>query len=177
MSEPNDPRTDAERDDALTPTIYRDLRAIAARVMAAERSSHTLSPTALVHEAYLRFSSQDSSATLPRAHYLSLAARMMRRVLIDHERRRRAARRDAGREVLEGTQVALEQGDVDLLALEGALSKFEGVDPRAARLVELRFFGGLTFEEAAGELDVSVPTAKRDWSVARAWLQRALRDD
>lgn len=162
---------------SLSETIYAELYALADRAMARERGSHTLSPTALVHEAYMRFSAQDVVSSLARREYLSLAARMMRRVLVDHERRRRTLQRSRMPHDDTPTYVDTDTGAVDLLALEEALTRFAHVDARAARLVELRYFGGLGFEESAAVLEVSIATAKRDWAVARAWLQRALRGD
>ncbi len=164
--------------DALVPRLYGELRELAARAMSRERPDHTLSPTALVHEAFVRITGQRTANALDRSRFLSLAARTMRRVLVDHARRHASDRRGAGRTLLDvsGFPVAGSVRELDLLALDDALSRLETVDPRQARLVEMRFFGGQTFEEASAELGISVATAKRDWELCRAWLHRELHD-
>ena len=161
--------------EELTTLLYAELRRIAERYLRAERADHTLQPTALVHEAFMRLVDQDSVSWAGRAHFLAIAASMMRRVLIDHARRRSAVKRDRGR--LLTTWPGSRKGaadPLDLLQLHDALERLAVVDPRAARVVELRYFGGLEVKEAAEVLDVSERTVKRDWRLARAWLTREL---
>lgn len=159
----------------LFPLVYEELRVIAQNHLRRERSAHTLQRTALVHEAYLRLVDQKSVTWQSRAHFFGLASQMMRRILVDHARRRGAAKRgsDAVQVDLDG---ALEEvgADLNFEEFDQVLQRYEALEPRSGRLVELRFFGGLSIEEAAGVLEVSVATAKRDWAVARAWLQREL---
>jgi RNA polymerase sigma factor (TIGR02999 family) len=159
----------------LFPLVYEELRIIAQSHLRRERSGHTLQRTALVHEAFLRLVDQKSVTWQSRAHFFGLASQMMRRILVDHARRRGAAKRgnDAVRVDLDG---ALEEvgADLNFDEFDQVLQRYEALEPRSGRLVELRFFGGLSIEEAAGTLDISVATAKRDWAVARAWLQREL---
>jgi RNA polymerase sigma factor (TIGR02999 family) len=159
----------------LFPLVYEELRIIAQSHLRRERPGHTLQRTALVHEAFLRLVDQRSVTWQSRAHFFGLASQMMRRILVDHARRRGAAKRgnDAIRVDLDG---ALEEVSTDLNfdEFDQVLQRYEALEPRSGRLVELRFFGGLSIEDAAGALDISVATAKRDWAVARAWLQREL---
>jgi len=163
--------------DRLMPLVYGELRQLAAGHLARERRDHTLQPTALVHEAFLRLVDHRRIQWQGRAHFLALAATLMRQLLIDHARKHRAEKRGGG-----GARVTLHDGDamlearpVELIALDDALSALAAIDPRQARVVELRFFGGLTVEEAAEVLAVSPATVKLDWSMARAWLVRELR--
>lgn len=157
----------------LTELLYSELRGLAAGYLRAEGPGHTLQPTALVHEAYLRLISQRMEWR-DRAHFLGVAAQTMRRVLLDHARRRKAAKRDgAAALTVSGPGDAAGEA-LDMLALDAALDRLGGQDPRAARVVELHFFGGLEMSEAAKMLGVSPATAKRDWSFARAWLRREL---
>jgi RNA polymerase sigma-70 factor, ECF subfamily len=165
--------------DALTellPLVYAELRHIAARQLGRERTGHTLQPTALVHEVYLRLVDQRRVAWQDRAHFFGVAAQIMRRILVDHARRHTAAKRGDGvahvalDDVLEETASAA----VDILTLDHALGRLEAVDADLSRLVELRAFAGLTIEEAAHVLKVSPSTAKRDWRTAKAWLTREL---
>jgi len=161
--------------DQLLPLVYPELRRIAARQLRSERPDHTLQPTALVHEAYLRLVDQRQVDWQGRAHFFGVAARVMRRILVDHARRHRARKRGAGARCVsidEAKEVAT--SEMPILALDHALDRLQGVDPELARLVELRAFGGLTIEEAAHVLEVSPSTAKRDWRTARAWLNREL---
>jgi RNA polymerase sigma factor (TIGR02999 family) len=162
--------------DALVPVLYRELRGLARFHLRRERAGHTLSTTALAHEAYLRLTQIERLGLEDRAHFLALASRVMRRVLIDYARRRNRQKRSGGWEriTLDASFALVEDQPTDLLALDQALSGLEREDARAARLVEYRFFGGLTLEEAAEVLGVSLATAKRDWTLARAWLNRAL---
>jgi RNA polymerase sigma factor (TIGR02999 family) len=170
----------------LLPLVYEELRKLAAARMAIESPDQTLQPTALVHEAYLRLVDHAHAEVRDRASFFGAAARAMRRVLVDHARRHRAARRGGARarpislEALEATDSAtLATGDRAeiLLALDEALDRLAALDERQARVVECRFFGGLTAEETAAVLGVTTRTVERDWMKARGWLYRALRDD
>lgn len=167
---------DAERE--LMPLVYAELRRLAARQLSGERSGHTLSPTALVHEAYLRLSGDDSVAAADRRQFFALAARRMRQVLIDHARQRDAEKRGGGaaREAVTLSALADEQSgrSIDFLALDQALQQLEVVDERKARIVELRFFAGLDMIDIAELLGISRATAQRDWEVARAFLFQTL---
>ncbi len=166
----------AEVRSRLMSIVYDELRRRAALCMAWERGNHTLQPTALVHEVYLRLIVQD----IPwqgRAHFFALAAQAMRNVLVDNARARRAARRGGARQ-----QVTLDEAvafsparSVDFIALDEALTRLAKQDPRQSRIVELRFFGGLSLEEVGEVLHISERTAKRDWRMARSWLQRQLK--
>jgi RNA polymerase sigma factor (TIGR02999 family) len=164
--------------ERLLPLVYDDLRRAARRRLGREGRAHTLSATALVHEAYLRLVGQRSSRWESRAQFLAVASEVMRRVLVDHARRRLAAKRGGGRAgvTLEPSPAVAER-EVDVLALDLALRELAGLDPRSARVVELRFFGGLSIEEAASALGVSHATVEREWTAARAWLYRRLRAD
>src|SRR5919112_4078030 len=162
--------------DRLVPQIHRELRKLAASYLRKERPDHTLQPTALVNEAYLRLVDQTRVNWQNRAHFFGIAAQMMRRILIDHARAQKADKRLGKVEKLqldENIDKAAELGD-DLVALDEALQDLAAMDPKLARLVELRYFGGLTFEETAEVLGVSVITAKRHWELARSWLYRHL---
>jgi len=173
--------------DALVPLVYAELRRMAHRQLAAERRGHTLSTTALVHETYLRLADLTRAECATRAQFFGLAARAMRRVLVDYARRYRAARRGGpGRRTISlddveaggdaGALNAATRSD-DLLALDEALERLAAVDPRAARVVECRFFGGLTEAETAEVLGVSRRTVAGDWVMAKGWLYQALRPD
>lgn len=160
----------------LLPLVYVELRRIAAHQLRGERSGHTLQPTALVHEVYLRLMDQRQVDWRDRAHFFAIAARVMRRILVDHARRHRARKRGDGL-----PSVSLDQGNepvapdgIPVLALDHALGRLAEFDEGLARVVELRAFGGLTIEEAACVLKVSPSTAKREWRTARAWLAREL---
>lgn len=158
--------------------VYDELKAVAARYMQGERSDHTLQPTALVHEAFLRLNQLQSVEWQSRAHFCGVAAHVMRRVLIDHARGHDAQKRGGQslRLVLEDSNhpLANELG-VDLLDLDTALTRLAEIQPRHAQVVEMRFFGGLTVEETAEALKVSPETVMRDWQYAKAWLLRELR--
>jgi RNA polymerase sigma-70 factor, ECF subfamily len=167
---------DAAALDQILPVIYAELHGIARAYMRRERPDHTLQPTALLHEAYLRLVDQTRITWRGRAHFIAIAATMMRRVLINHARDLGAAKRGSG-----GRKVALtealevpEQREVDLLALDAALRQLEALDPRQSKIVELRFFGGLEVTEVAEVLSLSTATVKREWAVARAWLRREI---
>ena len=162
--------------DQLFAVLYRQLHAMARAHLRHEDAGHTLSATALSHEAWFRMADQTRTRWQSRSHFLAVASIMMRRILVNHEIARRAAKRDAHLQPL--TLAGMEQlalpPDRDVVAVHDALLAFEAIDPRAAKVVELRFFGGLELEEVAEALAISVATVKRDWSVARAWLHRAL---
>jgi RNA polymerase sigma factor (TIGR02999 family) len=161
--------------ERLVPLIYDDLRALAGRYMRNEAADHTLQPTALVHEAFLRLVDTDRVEWKTRAHFMAVAARTMRRILVDHARRRNAAKRGGGKKVTLVEGMAFnEQRPIDLVALDEALAKLAVIDGRQSSVVELRFFGGLAVEEIADVLDVSTATVKRDWRFARAWLLHEL---
>jgi RNA polymerase sigma factor (TIGR02999 family) len=163
--------------DDLLPLVYGELKRIAARQLRAERPGHTLCTTALVHEAWLELSNLDRIRWQNRSHYLALAAQAMRRVLIDHAVARRAQKRGGGQRVesLEADPlVAVEGCSADLLDLEAALQRLAALHERQARIVECRFFGGMSIEETAEALELSPATVKREWAVARAWLNREL---
>jgi len=157
------------------PSSNPELRALAARFMQRERSDHTLQPTALVHEAYLRLVDQDDAQWHGRAHFFSVAAEVIRRVLVDHARRHRAAKRGGSRERVQLTsdEPASDEG-LDLLALEDAMEQLRSLNERQERIVELRYFGGLTIEETAAALRVSPATVKAEWAMARTWLKGKL---
>jgi RNA polymerase sigma factor (TIGR02999 family) len=164
---------DHDADAVLLERVYVTLRNIAVGQLRAERSEHTLQPTALVHEAYMRMIGQREVDWRDRAHFFGLAAVTMRRVLVDYARRRKAKRRDAERQ--EPLSLATEAGEtVDLLDLDRVLTAFAERFPRQAKVVEMRYFAGLEFEEVALALDASLRTVKRDWAFARAWLRDAL---
>ncbi|PZQ09742.1 MAG: RNA polymerase subunit sigma [Rhodanobacter denitrificans] len=161
---------------ALLPLVYADLRRIAARHLAGERAGHTLSPTALVHEAWLRLSTETALAPEDRRAFFAIAARRMRQILVDHARRRDAAKRGGGeRAEVTLSGLADDGGDrIDILALDQALERLEAADPRKAQVVELRYFAGIEMTDIADLLGVSRATAQRDWEVARAFLLDAL---
>jgi RNA polymerase sigma-70 factor, ECF subfamily len=167
---------DAEALDALLPLVYTELRRMAARYLRKERAGHTLQPTALVHEAYMRLVDQEHKDWRNRAHFLAIAAHMMRRVLVDHARSRNFQKRGGGavRVALDEAFVFAAERSDELVALDDALNALASVDERKCRVVEMRFFGGLSVEETAEVLGVSTTTIMRDWSMARAWLYRAM---
>ena len=185
MSSENDPRP-----HNLMPLVYDELRRIAGRYVSRERAGQTLQATALVNEAFVRLAAERPREFQNRTHFLAIAALSMRQILVQRARARDAAKRGgAGREriTLDDAnladaaagfgQPASGPDDVDLLALDEALTKLAAMDPELARLVELRYFGGMTVEETAEALEVSPATVKRQWSVARAWLKRAIDGD
>jgi RNA polymerase sigma factor (TIGR02999 family) len=171
-------RGDSGATAELLPLVYDELRRLAAQKMVHEAAGHTLQPTALVHEAWLRLGGSEAPAFQNRAHFFGAAAEAMRRILIEHARRRLAAKRGAGVEAvdLDGLEISSPVADDDqLLAVNEALERFAVVDPRKAELVKLRYFVGLNFEEAAAALGIAVPTAKQWWAYARAWLTVEIR--
>ena len=189
MSSPGDERVIAEvtsllrvwnsdaaaRSDVLE-LLYNELKRQAASHLRRERDNHTLCTTALVHEGYLRLASQ-KGAWQNRHQFLAVASRMMRRILVDHARGRRAAKREALLVELVEVDVPGPTPSADLVALDEALDALASEDPRAAQLVELRYFSGMTQDEAAAALSVSIATVSRDWTFARAWLFRRLKGD
>lgn len=168
---------DAAARDLVVPLVYQQLRRIAGACMAGERNGHVLQATALVNEAYIRLATGAATAWRDRGHFLAVAARIMRRVLVDHARARRAAKRGGRGEPLGADDVAtpVAGGHIDMVAIDDALAALATLDPRKGQVVELRFFGGLSVEETAKALHVSPDTVVRDWRLARAWLQRELR--
>ena len=163
--------------DELVPAVYEDLRRIAAGYMRRESAGHPLQPTALVSEAYLRLIDQRRVKWRNRAHFFGVAAGMMRRILVDHARRRRAERRggDWERVTLSGLDLAArEPRQIDVLALHESLERLAAFDPQQARIVELRYFAGLTIDEAAEVVGVSEATVAREWTIAKAWLRADL---
>jgi RNA polymerase sigma factor (TIGR02999 family) len=167
-------RGDAMAADELLPLVYQELRRIAAAYLRRERREHTLQPTALVHEAYVRLAGQRDQTWQNRAHFVGIAAQMMRRILVDHARRRKAGKRDGVRVALDSKFDASAERDPDLIALDDALRDLEALDPQLIRIIELRYFGGLTTREAAEVLGISPRTFEREWATARAWLRGRL---
>jgi RNA polymerase sigma factor (TIGR02999 family) len=161
----------------LVPLVYGELRRMAARYMRQERTGHTLQATALVHEAYLKMLGQHSVDWQSRAHFFGIAAQVMRRILIDHARSHVRDKRGGGqvRVPLDEALVFSEERSADFIKLDSALERLADLDVRQAKIVELRFFGGLTVEETAEALGISPKTVKRDWSVAKAWLHGELK--
>ncbi|SPE33260.1 RNA polymerase, sigma subunit, ECF family [Candidatus Sulfopaludibacter sp. SbA6] len=168
------------RKDALTrlvPLVYNELRRLAGRYMQDERTGHTLQPTALVHEAFLRLAGQDRANWRNRAQFMGIAGQLMRRILVDHARKRHAAKRG-------GTLVTLDEGvgnphstaaqPEEILAVDEALARLDRLDPQQARVVELRYFGGLSAEETAEAMGMSQRTVEREWATAKAWLRAQL---
>lgn len=162
----------------LVPLVYDELRAIARRKLRSERAGHTLTTTALVHEAYLKLVQIDRIQWQSRAHFFAIAAQAMRQVLVNHALRRKRIKRGGGvRHIPLEEAAGLPVGEADrILALDAALEKLAIRNPRHARIVECRFFGGLGIEETASALEISPATAKRDWTLLRAWLRRELED-
>ena len=162
--------------DRLVPLVEADLRRLARGCMRGERKDHTLQPTALVNEAFLRLAGARHLEWHDRAHFMGIAARLMRRVLVDHARARGYQKRGGGAErvSLDGALLEAPQPPLDVIELDRALEAFAVIDARRSRVVELRFFGGLTLEETAEVLQVSSETVKRDWRLARLWLLREL---
>jgi RNA polymerase sigma factor (TIGR02999 family) len=163
-------------DAELLSLVYDELRALAGYYMRRERPGHTLQTTALVHEAYLRLAGEREIPWESRAHYFRVAARAMRRVLIDHARLKKTGKKGAGRrrDPLDEAAVFMEESSTDLVALDQALSRLVEVDPRLVQVVELRFFGGLSIEDTARILNISPRTVKREWQTARVWLKREI---
>ncbi len=172
-------RGDGESAKQLMPLLYDELRALAVAIFAQQPTSHTLQPTALLHEAYLKLVDQTASDLTDRAHFMRLAARAMRQVLIDHARSSNAAKRGKGqRQLLAHDPEAPDSlGRLDWLALDEAISQLAELDERQAAVVEMRFMAGLTVQETATALNVSPRTIELDWRMAKAWLNRTLAED
>jgi len=161
--------------DELVPLVYRELRGLAGAYLRRERREHTLQPTALVHEAYMRLVQDKEAPGQSHAQFFAIAANLMRQILVNHAKRHRALKRGGGNKVtLDEGAAAVQPATVDMIALDEALRNLAELDPRQSRIVELRFFGGLTEEEIAEVLKVSPITVKRDWRVARAVLHQQL---
>ena len=163
---------DESAPENLLPVVYDELRRLAHGYMQNERSGHTLQATALVHEAYIQLVDWKNVSWQNRAHFFAAAAQMMRKILVDHARERNALKRGGGlRTIALDDAISFpNQSNVDLMSLNAALEELETFDPQQAKIVELRFFGGLTIPEAAHALDISDSTVKRDWQIAKAWL-------
>jgi RNA polymerase sigma factor (TIGR02999 family) len=165
--------------DRLFPLVYQELCRLAHRQLGREASGHTLSTTALVHEAYLKLVGQTDAPWQDRAYFFSVAATAMRRILVDHARRHRAARRggaDRARVELDEVEIAVTERAAEIVALDDALQRLADLDPRQAKVVECRYFAGLTEAETAEALGVSVRTVAREWLTAKGWLYRELHD-
>ena len=162
--------------DALMPLVYAELRQLAQHYLRRERSDHTLQSTALVHEAYLRLAGQSPPQWQNRAHFFGIAAHLMRQILVEHARSRGAAKRGGGatRMTLDESMSIAQQNEVDVIVLDKALQDLTELDAQQGRIVELRFFGGLTIEDTSEVLGISPATVKREWVTARAWLFRAM---
>ncbi|HTS08114.1 MAG TPA: sigma-70 family RNA polymerase sigma factor [Candidatus Eisenbacteria bacterium] len=173
---------DVSARDALVPFVYDELRRIARRCLAGQSRNHTLQPTALVHEAYLRLARRDGANYRDRVHFFALSAQIMRQILIDHARKSSSVKRGANAvtlsldEALDRPEEAPKKTTLDLIALDNAMTQLAKLDPRQCKIVELRFFGGLSIEEAAEIVDISPATAKREWATARVWLHRTMSE-
>jgi RNA polymerase sigma factor (TIGR02999 family) len=172
-------RGDAKAADELLPLVYAELRKLAAHKMANEAPGQTLQPTALVHEAWLRLTDGEERKWDNRGHFFAAAAEAMRRILIDNARRKRALRHGGGQRPvdIQEVEIAAAMKDDELLAMNEALEKFAALDKPKAELVKLRYFAGLTIDQAAETLGISAPTAKRHWTYARAWLYREIQGE
>jgi RNA polymerase sigma factor (TIGR02999 family) len=172
---------DSDAADKLVPLVYAELRRMAASKLRSERGAHTLQPTALVHEAWLRLMQQHDSGWQNREQFFAIAAQAMRRILVDHARKRHAGKRGDGVAAVDIDEVsrilAVTLPDERLLALDDALQRLTILDERQARIIELRFFGGLSVEETASVLAISPTTVKREWATGRAWLFRTMHGD
>lgn len=163
--------------EKLMPLVYSELRRLASNYLRRERGEHTLQPTALVNEAYLKLVDQKNAKWQNRAHFFGISAQLMRRILVDHARQHQAAKRGGSaqqRISITSAEKAVQPPDVDLLALNEALDELSKMDPQQARIVELKFFGGLSIEEISEVLSIGHATVERDWKMARAWLRRQL---
>ena len=163
--------------DRLMPLVYAELRRLATNYLRRERTGHTLQPTALVNEAYLKLVGQKTAKWQNRAHFFAIAAQLMRRILVDHARRHQAEKRggsDQQRLSITSVEELVAQPAVDLLALNEALDELSKMDPQQGRIVELKFFGGLSIDETAEVMSISHATVEREWKSARAWLRRQL---
>jgi len=167
---------DAGALDRLVPLVYDELRRVARRHLRRERPGHSLQATALVHEVYLRLVDVDRMTLKSRTHFFAVAARLMRQILVDHARRKRAGKRGGGVTMMSLDEVspAAQTSNVDVLALDQALDELSSFDPQQCRVVELRFFAGLNIDEAAEALGISTATVEREWAMAKAWLYQRL---
>ena len=165
--------------DQLVPMVYDELRLMARRHLVDERESHTLNTTALVHEAYLKLADQNWASAESRAYFFGAASRAMRQILVEHARRRVRTKRGGKQQAipLEEHHLVVDEFDADLVAVDDALRELAGIEPRAVRVVECRFFAGLSVEETAETLGISIRTVKRDWILAKSWLYRKLKSD
>jgi RNA polymerase sigma factor (TIGR02999 family) len=172
-------RGDKEALDQLMPIVYDELRRQAARYLRREQPGHTLQTTALIHEAHVRLVDQRDVQWQNRAHFFGIAAQLMRRILVDHARTKKRVKRGGSdvRVSLDDATVAVKGQDLDVVALDEALDRLAQIDEQQSRVVELRFFSGLTVEETAEVMHISKATVKRDWSMAKAWLHRELSGD
>lgn len=158
----------------LIPLVYNELRRLAANCLKAERDGHTLQPTALVHEAYLRLAGQNRAEWQNRAQFLGVAAQLMRRILVDYARQRITAKRGGGEQPLDIDVLEIAGGveqSAEMLAIDEALERLAAMDPQQAQVVEMRYFGGMTVEETAEALAIAPRTVKREWAIAKAWLR------
>src|SRR5690242_516587 len=163
--------------ERLMPLVYNELRRLATNYLRRERAGHTLQPTALVNEAYLKLIDQKNAKWQNRAQFFGISAQLMRRILVDHARQRQAVKRGGSNQErlsITSVEAVLKQPEIDLLALNEALDELAQMDPQQSRIVELKFFGGLSIEETAEVLGISHATVERDWKMARAWLRRQL---
>jgi RNA polymerase sigma factor (TIGR02999 family) len=168
---------DQEALHALIPVVYDELRSLARHYLRVERPDHTLQSVDLVHEAYMRLLAQSPAPTQDRGHFVAIAAKLMRQILVDHARSRRAAKRGPEHKLeLDEAHGLPQKQAIDIIALDDALTELSRRDAQQGQIVEMRFFGGLTVEEAADVLGISPATVKRDWSVAKAWLTREVRN-
>jgi RNA polymerase sigma factor (TIGR02999 family) len=166
---------DTDARDRLARALYPELRRLAGQIFRRERGDHTLQPTALVNEAWMRLAGTAIPPGNDRGQLLAIAARLMREILIDHARRRATVKRDGGSRIdLDGLELADEAQDIDLVGLDAALTRLEQIDPMKSQIVELRYFGGMSIEETAEAVSISVATVKRHWQAARIWLFNAL---
>jgi RNA polymerase sigma factor (TIGR02999 family) len=166
---------DQEALQALVPLVYKELRQLAHHCLQGERPHHTLQSTDLVHEAYLRLTKQGPAHFADRAYFFAVSAHLMRQILVDHARGRRAAKRDGGCKLTLDEALGVPDRKVDLVALDDVLNDLARIDARQSRIVELRFFGGLSIEETSEVLRVSPATVKREWATARVWLHREMK--
>lgn len=171
---------DGNAPEELLPLVYGELRKLAQGYMRNEMSDHTLQATALVHEAYIRLVDWERVSWQNRAHFFAVAAQMMRKILVDHARAKKARKRDFGQKLTFDEAISFPNqntGEIDLIALDDALETLAKFDKTQAKIIELRFFGGLTIEETAHALKISPATVKREWTAAKAWLFRRMKDE
>ena len=166
---------DAQALESLLPLVYRELRRIAHRYLSKERQGHTLQSTALVHEAFIRLVKQSGATFENRAHFFAISAGLMREILVEYARSRATAKRDGGRRLdVEANELQAKSPNVDVVALDDALQELAKLDQQQSKIVEMRFFGGLSIEETARVLGISPATVKRDWVMARVWLHHQM---